>query len=755
MLSIRDSVEHLFTFLQRKIKTIFVLLMVSIISAVICKNPFGDNLAHYVEGGIATRDIIAPSDLKIVDADATDKRRALAVQSVLPVYDLDPESKSVLLERIKKSVDLLESTPPLKRPGLRTSFEETLQAEVSQNQWLLLQEAPARISLRKILTKIVKDLGSSWLIDDSISPEVVEISLRDIRSSEEFKISRKAFERKALLLSDVRDQIRTRDNYLVKDSDLITNKQWEELRVLASNLLEVDLSYNQVETKARKQEALSRVEPIWIEIPKGQPIIREGEKFERRHIIALAAIQKKSNRLNDIKSVLFFAAFLFLLIQVFYFVGRTNFKKFKLTFRDQWVISLLFVSSLGAISFLSHLFEAAKSETVIGPTLVFLLPVAFAAMTLRLFSSMEITSFFVITHSLCLGWMTESPAVAIVSFVSSIAGASQMRHISQRHDVFKAGLIAGSVKAAMVLIIHELHFTSVAGLESGWFNNSMIVIFSLASGVFAALLVLGFQLLLEYVGYTTDLRLMELASTNHPLLRDLILKAPGTYFHSFTVSQLAEKAAEAIHANALFARVASLYHDIGKTKKPHYFIENIKGENKHDKLAPTMSALIIANHVKDGIELGIEHKLPPSIIEVIPQHHGTALISFFYDKAKKLSEESEESVDDRDFRYPGPKPQTREGAIILLADAVEATVKSLPNKSLDMIRQVVNQTIQRFFLDGQLDECELTLKDLNSIANAFLQVLQGVYHQRIEYPHAKEPSDEKTQSYVSKIKPIR
>jgi len=261
-------------------------------------------------------------------------------------------------------------------------------------------------------------------------------------------------------------------------------------------------------------------------------------------------------------------------------------------------------------------------------------------------------------------------------------------------------------------------------------------------------LVLALQPVLEVLGYTTDLKLMELSRTDHPLLKDLILKAPGTYFHSFTVSQLAEKAAEAVHANALFARVASLYHDIGKVKKPHYFIENIKGENRHDKLAPTMSALIIANHVKDGIELAMEHKLPINIIEIIPQHHGTALIGYFFDKAKKQADHIED-VSEGDFRYPGPKPQTKEAAIILMADAVEATAKSMGNSTEDQIRQMVHATVQRFFLDGQLDECELSLKDLAAISNAFCQVLQGVYHQRIEYPHLKNVEE----GSLPKLKP--
>jgi putative nucleotidyltransferase with HDIG domain len=603
----------------------------------------------------------------------------------------------------------------------------------------------------------MRDLGSSWIVDDSIPPEHNEITLIDIRSAEEFRVSKKAYERKLSLLSDIRDLVRSSDKYSLSDISGLSEKQKEELRILATNLLEIDLSFNPSETKARKDEALKKVDPVWIELAEGQIIINEGEKAERRHILILDTLREKNNRIFDLKIAFQFGLFIFTLIFLFYLVGRTNFRKFRLSMRDQWVIGAFFLTSLGIIAFLSHLFEAAKHQTIFGPSLIFLLPLAFAGMTLRLFTSMEITNFIVVIFSICVGWMHDSPFIALLTLTTSLAGASRMRHISQRFDVFKAGLIVGGVKALLAILGHGLHLMPSSGFQMEWANYATMISFSVFSGIFSASLVIGIQPLLELVGYTTDLRLMELSSTNHPLLKDLILKAPGTYFHSFTVSQLAEKAAEAIHANALFARVASLYHDIGKTKKPHYFIENIKGDNKHDKLAPTMSALIIANHVKDGIDLGIENQLPPSIIEVIPQHHGTMLISYFYDKAKKLADQNV-AVDDRDFRYPGPKPQTREGAIIMLADAVEATAKSATTKTPDQMRQVVHQTIQRFFLDGQLDECELTLKDLNSIAQAFLQVLMGVYHQRIEYSHLKEgkdPLEERTTSQISVIKPLR
>jgi putative nucleotidyltransferase with HDIG domain len=365
---------------------------------------------------------------------------------------------------------------------------------------------------------------------------------------------------------------------------------------------------------------------------------------------------------------------------------------------------------------------------------------------------MEITAFFMLLFGVCMGWMTQNPYFGLTSLMVGLAGAAAMRYIGQRLDVLRAGLFAGCIQAVCIALGLVMGLVSSAGLSHSGLDVALTLGFCVMAGLISAGLVLFSQPIIEFLGYTTDLRLMELSNTNHPLLKEMIIKAPGTYFHSFTVSQLSEKAAESINANPLFARVASLYHDVGKLKKPQYFIENIKGENRHDKMVPSMSALIIANHVKDGIELAHEHKLPQSIIDCIPQHHGTALISYFYDKAKKSAEEESE-VDERDYRYPGPKPQTKEAAIIMLADAVEASSKSLSKASTDQLRQQVNATIRRFFLDGQLDECDLSLKDLNGIGNAFVNVLQGVYHQRIDYPHLKKEAsvDEKTKSVSSKI----
>jgi putative nucleotidyltransferase with HDIG domain len=234
---------------------------------------------------------------------------------------------------------------------------------------------------------------------------------------------------------------------------------------------------------------------------------------------------------------------------------------------------------------------------------------------------------------------------------------------------------------------------------------------------------------------------------NTPMLRELMIQAPGTYHHSIIVGNLAEAAAETIGANPLLARVAAYYHDIGKVRKPLYFVENIGcQENRHDKLAPSMSALILMSHVKDGSDLARENKLGQLLVDIIRQHHGTALIKYFFDKAKNQSDPGVQQVDERDYRYPGPKPQTREAALIMLADAVEAASRTLTDPTPARIQGMVQKIINNIFIDGQLDECELTLKDLHNIAKSFNRILAGIFHHRIDYPEPVHKEREKDPS---------
>jgi putative nucleotidyltransferase with HDIG domain len=293
------------------------------------------------------------------------------------------------------------------------------------------------------------------------------------------------------------------------------------------------------------------------------------------------------------------------------------------------------------------------------------------------------------------------------------------------------GIVLGIVNMAAIFFLRLLFTDNISDIDT-----LIIILMGFAGGIISGILVAGLTPLFEVIfHYTTDIKLLELANLNQPIFQRMIIEAPGTYHHSIIVASMVEAAAEAIKANSLLAKVSAYYHDIGKMKKPQYFIENQQnGENKHDKLSPKMSSLVIISHVKDGCNLANKIKLGSQITNIIREHHGTSLVSYFYEKAKKDKDPSIRSLPESDFRYPGPKPQIREAGLVLLGDIVEASSRSLSNPTPSRIKTLVRERIDRVFSDGQLDECELTFHDLNKIAESFNLILNGSFHHRIDYP---------------------
>ncbi len=332
---------------------------------------------------------------------------------------------------------------------------------------------------------------------------------------------------------------------------------------------------------------------------------------------------------------------------------------------------------------------------------------------------------------------------ALTSLIAGAMGAYTVRDIRNRTQIFRS-----------LIFIFMGYTLPIVALAFEQFDNLSTIVtsitFALGNAICSPVITYGMLILFER-GFkvTTDLRLLELADLNQPLLKKLSEEAPGTFHHSLTIGNLAEAAAEGIHANPILARVGGYYHDIGKTLKPEYFVENqVTPQNRHNRLKPRMSALIIQSHIKEGVELGKEYGLPQRVLDFIPQHHGTTLISFFYDKAVKQAARKgvKETINEEDFRYPGPKPQSKEAAIIMLADSVEATTRSVSDLTTQRLRQTIDSIIQQRFVEGQLDECELTLRDLAAIRESFYNILLGIHHQRIVYPEAQETPEVKIPS---------
>ena len=366
------------------------------------------------------------------------------------------------------------------------------------------------------------------------------------------------------------------------------------------------------------------------------------------------------------------------------------------------------------------------------------MPVSTAALLIAILIDIRLSLIVNIFITFILSFMLKlDDAIIAMYLVSGSIGAYMVTKQQQRYNILINGLIIGISNVLTIVsfgLIKKLEVMDVIARGG----------YGMLNGLFCAVLTIGTLPIWENVfKVITPLKLLELSNPNQPLLKRLLLEAPGTYHHSIIVGNLSERAAESIGADPLLARVGAYYHDIGKLKRPYFFKENQLGmDNPHDKLQPSMSTLIITNHAKDGIALAREQNIPEEIIDIIAQHHGDTAVSYFYHKA--LKQDNSKEIDIEDFRYPGPKPQTREAAIVMLADSTEAAVRSIKEPNKKNIEEMIRNIIKGKLQDGQLEECDLTLKDLNTIANAFSSIMMGIFHERIEYPNlelAKEKGE--------------
>lgn len=382
--------------------------------------------------------------------------------------------------------------------------------------------------------------------------------------------------------------------------------------------------------------------------------------------------------------------------------------------------NLLNLSLLLLIAFVSSYFISANRLPL------YFIPFSLVPMiSMLLFGSLEVTLLITLAAAISTATVSQYPLQLILLFLTSaIISAVLVRGARKRNTIIRAGIITG-VAQFLVLVL-----TESLGRGISW-----SALYFILNGLASSIIVLGVLPIFEYLfGTITNISLLELADFHHPLMELLIQEAPGTYHHSLIVGNLSETAARAIGANALLSRVGAYYHDIGKLQKPEYFSENQDKEtNKHDTLSPEMSKLVIMNHVKEGSELAKKHKLNPLLIDFIEQHHGNSLVYYFYRRALESPKEDQE-VQEEGFRYPGPKPNSKETAIVLLADSVEAAARAIKDQNPTKIEDLVHKVINNKFIDGQLDECDLTLKDLEKISAVFIRLLCGIYHSRTSYP---------------------
>ena len=508
-------------------------------------------------------------------------------------------------------------------------------------------------------------------------------------------------------------------------------------------LLEPNTVFNEAATIDKRQAARNSVadQIVRESFREGQVIVEEGRIVTERdyRIVEEMFAGEETFHTTQVWSGMALTSLLLLII--FFGFGRRNIREFRpgprdVVFMATTLLIMLLITRVGTT--VGHAL-AEQTGSVPLEAWYLVIPVAAGGMLIRLVLDSEHAIVFTILFAILVGIIAgDSLFFAVFAIMGTLVGITTVQQVKHRMALMWSGMAVGGVNAAVIIgfLLIQGELFQMAALA--------YILLGFGGGVAAGFFILAVLPVFESVfGYTTDIKLLELANLNQPLLRELILRAPGSYHHSMMVGSLCEAASEAIGCNPLLARVGAYYHDVGKAKNPQYFAENQKaGKNPHDKLKPNMSALIIKAHVKDGLDMARRHRLPAQIQDFIAQHHGTSLIAYFYHRAKQAEDPDIPEVKEKDFRYPGPKPQTRETAICLLADGVEAASRSMSNPSPARLKGLVQKMINAAFTDGQLDECDLTLKDLNKIGDAFTRILTGIYHHRPEYPEDKpEPRD--------------
>lgn len=628
---------------------------------------------------------------EIEDKIATEKLKAEAANNVEPRYRLSPSVQMTMKNNIKEFFDKVRK--------LQADETLTLSKKVEvlgEESRILLSKNEYYIALR--LSEDELDNFENTLYD--LISQIMGVGIREEDLEYEKGNIEKTFE----------------------TIDLSENEKKLGIALLTSTI-QPNKFIDEEATKRRKEEEIAKVEPVIIK--EHQVIVRKGDVIDSHtlDLIRESGLLKEKDGYD--RRTVVGIVILILLLQIIIFGYIYLFNREVLE-GNMLLILIIIITTIILIS---------EGTYNISP---FIMPVSTAALLIAILIDIRLSLIVNMFIIFILGFMLKLDETIIAMYlVSGSIGAYMVTKQQQRYNILINGLLIGISNVLTIVsfgLIKKLEGIDVIA-KSGY---------GMLNGLFCAVLTIGTLPIWENIfKIVTPLKLLELSNPNQVLLKRLLLEAPGTYHHSIIVGNLSERAAEAIGADPLLARVGAYYHDIGKLKRPYFFKENQLGmDNPHDKLKPNMSTLIITNHTKDGIALAKEYNIPEEIIDIIAQHHGDTTVSYFYHKALKENESKEVNIED--FRYPGPKPKTREAAIVMLADSTEAAVRSLKEPTKKNIEEMIRNIIKGKLQDGQLEECNLTLKDLNTIANAFSTIMMGIFHERIEYPNlelAKEKGE--------------
>lgn len=718
------------------------------------------------EGAIAVQNVTADQNYELTDHRSTQRLKEEAARSVLPVYDFDTQLQVRQADLIAQSFaaarqKLADAKLATKKfdPAaedeikLRQDFQVSLGIALNDSDYRLVREAQFSEDIEKVLLAFLNPIQRHPIVADK--NEMLQhgsgVALREYFEMPEREDVHEAREIIVRENGQIYDLKEAQEIYAKKavdelirqlNLDFIDADRVKLALKLYPLFLRENVMPNKAETTIRREKARQSVQNVTFKLQKGQTIIRKGDSFDAWHVMAIGEL--RAARQQTSLALKFFGMFGLGLVCLFflYHFASSYIKKFTHNQKDLYFLGLMLVGFIGFLRLASFMAgNLQDSVPYVDDITVFyyLIPMAAAAMLVRFILNSETALVFAIVMSIFSGlFLQNNMELSIYYLIGGIVGAHLVGRVERRSTVFRCGLYLGFVNALVVLCTNLVEVSTATVID--YQSLFVSLAFAFLGGISSSLMMLAISPFFETLfNYTTNIQLLELANMNHPLMREMIVRAPGTYHHSQLVGILAEAGAQAIGARALLARVGSYYHDIGKMKKPLYFIENQKGFNPHDALAPSMSALIIDAHVKDGIDMAREYKLPEVITDFIPEHQGTKLIGYFFNKAKKMAG-PHDVVEEKDYRYKGPKPQTRESGIIMLSDTIEAAVRSMAEKSPQKIQATVEKLVNMHFADGQLDECDLTLRDLHILVEAFVKILVGIYHQRVEYPEQKPAS---------------
>lgn len=695
--------KRLFTFLgQSNTKKVLGVLIFFSITILIVFSNFNPKQVTLKPDEVARRDIQSNTTSVIIDEAKTEELKRQAAEKVQKVYQEDTYALTATKNEINSFFSLVDTIRDAGE-GNNDKLRELLESTNKEG--------------RNIETRYSADQMAGYLSNASLEDlqQMQAASISIVQGLMQKPITEETMES----VFDQADKQIDQLEYSLQAREII--------KIAVVNAIKPNLVFNKEATDKAIKEAMDGVKPVQKTVKAGEKIVREGERVtpEQISILEQLGIQRsKSYPLSLIGSAIFVLFTFWLTIE---FVRR-YYKKIFANHMLMLLIGLIFILILSFTRFLTviKIGDMPEINVLIG----YLAPVSAGSMLIAILLDNRLAYFMTMIMAIYVGLLTEGNQLfyAITAFVGGTVGIFQVYRLNQTSDLARSGFYIALANIISILTL---------SLIGGNVTLNLILIGSIigaVNGILSAVLMIGALPYLESAfSITSMIKLLELSNPNNDLLKRLLMEAPGTYHHSLMVGNLAEASAEFIGANPLLVRVGAYYHDIGKIKRPDYFVENQRGfDNPHEKIAPALSALIITSHVREGVELAREAHLPQDIINFIEQHHGTSLAKYFYSRA--LEEDREGTLSEESFRYEGPKPQSKEVALVMLADSVEAGVKSLQDPTPDKIKNMVRRIIQDKLNDGQLEACDLTFKDLDVIAASFCKSLEGLYHKRIEYP---------------------